>query len=142
MATEAQLLEVNDVGPVVAHSVRSFFDQPHHREIVLQLRAVGITWEETEGVAVTAPDTTGTAGVTGKTFVLTGTLPTLTRDAAKDMIEAAGGKVTGSVSKKTSYVVAGTEAGSKLEKANELGIAVLDEAALLALLQDHQGQTD
>ncbi|MBX9715699.1 MAG: NAD-dependent DNA ligase LigA, partial [Burkholderiaceae bacterium] len=80
-ATEAQLLEVNDVGPVVAHSVRSFFDQPHHREIVEQLRAVGITWEETEGTAVAAPEATGIAGVTGKTFVLTGTLPTLTRDA-------------------------------------------------------------
>ncbi|OYT99894.1 MAG: DNA ligase (NAD(+)) LigA [Burkholderiales bacterium PBB1] len=135
-ATEAQLLEVNDVGPVVAHSVRSFFDQPHHREIVEQLRAVGITWEETEGTAVAAPEATGIAGVTGKTFVLTGTLPTLTRDAAKELIEAAGGKVTGSVSKKTNYVVAGAEAGSKLDKANELGIAVLDESALLALLQD------
>jgi len=135
-ATEAQLLEVNDVGPVVAHSVRSFFDQPHHREIVEQLRAVGIAWEETEGVAVAAPDATGIAGVTGKTFVLTGTLPTLTRDAAKDLIEAAGGKVTGSVSKKTNYVVAGAEAGSKLDKANELGVRVLDESGLLALLQD------
>ena len=133
-ATEAQLLEVNDVGPVVAHSVRSFFEQSHHREIVEQLRAVGIAWEETERVAVTAPDATGIAGVTGKTFVLTGTLPTLTRDEAKEMIEAAGGKVTGSVSKKTNYVVAGSEAGSKLDKANELGIAVLDEAALVALL--------
>ena len=136
-ATEAQLLEVNDVGPVVAHSVRSFFDQPHHREVVEQLRAVGISWEETEGVAVTAPDATGIAGVTGKTFVLTGTLPTLTRDAAKEMIEAAGGKVTGSVSKKTNYVVAGAEAGSKLDKANELGITVLDEGGLLTLLQSH-----
>ena len=133
-ATEAQLLEVNDVGPVVAHSVRSFFEQSHHREIVEQLRAVGIAWEETVRVAVTAPDATGIAGVTGKTFVLTGTLPTLTRDEAKEMIEAAGGKVTGSVSKKTNYVVAGSEAGSKLDKANELGIAVLDEAALVALL--------
>ncbi len=138
-ATEAQLLEVNDVGPVVALSVRSFFDQPHHREVVEQLRAVGISWEETEGVAVTAPDATGIAGVTGKTFVLTGTLPTLTRDAAKEMIEAAGGKVTGSVSKKTNYVVAGTEAGSKLDKATELGVTVLDENGLLALLQGQIG---
>ncbi len=135
-ATEAQLLEVNDVGPVVAHSVRSFFDQPHHREIVEQLRAVGITWEETEGTAAAAPEATGIAGVTGKTFVLTGTLPTLTRDAAKELIEAAGGKVTGSVSKKTNYVVAGAEAGTKLDKANELGIAVLDEAGLIALLNN------
>ena len=135
-ATEAQLLEVNDVGPVVAHSVRSFFDQPYHREIALQLRAVGITWEETEGVAVAAPDENGIAGVTGKTFVLTGTLPTLTRDEAREMIEAAGGKVTGSVSKKTSYVVGGSEAGSKLDKANELGVSVLDEAGLVALLNN------
>ena len=135
-ATEAQLLEVNDVGPVVAHSVRSFFDQPHHREIVEQLRAVGIGWEETEGTASASPEAPGIEGVTGQTFVLTGTLPTLTRDAAKELIEAAGGKVTGSVSKKTNYVVAGAEAGSKLDKANELGIAVLDESALLALLQD------
>ena len=134
-ATEEQLLQVNDVGPVVAHSVRSFFEQPHHRDVVQQLRDVGITWEETDGVAVTAPEAAGIAGVTGKTFVLTGTLPTLTRDAAKEMIEAAGGKVTGSVSKKTNYVVAGTEAGSKLDKANELGVMVLDEAGLLALLQ-------
>jgi DNA ligase (NAD+) len=134
-ATEAQLLDVNDVGPVVAHSVRSFFDQPHHREIIEQLRAVGISWEETEGVAVAAPDATGIAGVTGRTFVLTGTLPTLTRDAAKELIEAAGGKVTGSVSKKTNYVVAGSEAGSKLDKANELGVMVLDEAGLLGLLK-------
>lgn len=133
-ATEAQLLEVNDVGPVVAHSVRSFFDQPHHREIVEQLRAVGITWEETEGTASASPEAPGLDGVAGQTFVLTGTLPTLTRDAAKALIEAAGGKVTGSVSKKTNYVVAGSEAGSKLDKANELGVTVLDEAALLALL--------
>ena len=133
-ATEAQLLEVNDVGPVVAHSVRSFFDQPHHREIVEQLRAVGIGWEETEGTASASPEAPGVEGVTGQTFVLTGTLPTLTRDAAKELIEAAGGKVTGSVSKKTNYVVAGSEAGSKLDKANELGVKVLDEAALIALL--------
>ena len=133
-ATETQLLEVNDVGPVVAHSVRSFFDQPHHREIVEQLRAVGLTWEENEGVASADAAPAGVEGVSGKTFVLTGTLPTLARDAAKDLIEAAGGKVSGSVSKKTHYVVAGSEAGSKLEKANELGVTVLNEAALLALL--------
>ncbi len=140
-ATEAQLLDVNDVGPIVAHSLRSFFDQPHHREVVEQLRAAGIVWEETEGIAVATAAAAGESdrpsmsAVAGKTFVLTGTLPTLARDAAKDLIEAAGGKVTGSVSKKTAYVVAGTEAGSKLDKANELGIAVLDEAALLVLLQ-------
>ena len=128
-ATEAQLLEVKDVGPVVARSVRSFFDQPHHREIVEQLRAAGITWEEGSG---TQP--VGIAGVAGQTFVLTGTLPTLSRDAARDLIEAAGGKVAGSVSRKTHFVVAGAEAGSKLDKAQELGVPVLDEAALLAML--------
>ncbi len=133
-ATEAQLLEVGDVGPVVAHSLRSFFDQPHHREIVDQLRAAGIVWAETEGIAAAAPDAPGIEGVAGRTFVLTGTLPTLTRDAAKALIESAGGKVTGSVSRKTNYVVAGAEAGSKLDKANALGVTVLDEAALIALL--------
>jgi DNA ligase (NAD+) len=136
-ATEVQLLEVNDVGPIVANSLRSFFLQPHHREVVEQLRAAGIRWEETEGIAIAAaeaPGSAGVAGIAGHTFVLTGTLPTLTRDAAQALIEAGGGKVTGSVSKKTRYVVAGADAGSKLGRAVELGITVLDEAALLALL--------
>lgn len=128
-ATEAQLLEVNDVGPIVAKSIHTFFAQPHNREVVEQLRACGVTWEEGEAAAQTPKP------LAGKTFVLTGTFPTLSRDEAKDLLEAAGAKVAGSVSKKTSYVVAGTEAGSKLEKAQELGIPVLDEAAMLALLQ-------
>jgi DNA ligase (NAD+) len=128
-ASVAQLLEVNDVGPVVAQSIRSFFDQPHHREVVEQLRAAGITWPEHEGEADTAPKP-----LAGRTLVLTGTLPTLGRDDAKALIEAAGGKVAGSVSKKTDWVVAGAEAGSKLDKARELGIPVLDEAGLHALL--------
>jgi len=123
-----RLLEVGDVGPVVAQSIRTFFDQPHNREVVEQLRACGITWEE--GV----PASAGPQPLAGKTLVLTGTLPTLGRDAAKDLIEAAGGTVSGAVSKKTSFVVAGTEAGSKLEKARTLGVAVLDEAGLLELL--------
>ena len=127
-ATEAQLLEVADVGPIVAKSIRTFFDQPHNREVVEQLRACGVTWEEGEA-AVRAPQP-----LAGKTLVITGTLPTLTRDEAKDRVEAAGGKVAGSVSKKTDYVVAGEEAGSKLLKAQELGVTVIDEAALLALL--------
>ncbi|TAG26135.1 MAG: NAD-dependent DNA ligase LigA [Burkholderiales bacterium] len=127
-ATEEQLLEVNDVGPIVAHSLRTFFDQPHNREVMEQLRAVGITWQEGEP-AERAPQT-----LAGKTFVLTGTFPTLSRDQAKDLLEAAGAKVSGSVSKKTSYVVAGADAGSKLDKAAELGIPVLDEAAMRALL--------
>ena len=127
------LLEVPDVGPVVAQSLRTFFDQPHNREVVEQLRAAGITWPEGEGAASDAP-----RPLLGKTLVLTGTLPTLSRDEAKDRIEAAGGKVSGSVSKKTHYVVAGAEAGSKLDKARDLGLTVLDEAGLLALL-DSEG---
>ncbi|MDP1686365.1 NAD-dependent DNA ligase LigA [Hydrogenophaga sp.] len=122
------LSEVNDVGPVVAQSIRTFFDQPHNREVVEQLRACGVTWEEGEP-AERAPQP-----LTGKTFVLTGTFPTLKREDAKALLEAAGAKVAGSVSKKTDYVVAGTDAGSKLDKANELGVAVLDEAGMLALL--------
>jgi DNA ligase (NAD+) len=128
-ASEEQLLEVNDVGPIVAHSLRTFFDQPHNREVMEQLRAVGITWEEGTPLE-RAPQT-----LSGKTFVLTGTFPTLSRDQAKDMLEAAGAKVSGSVSKKTSYVVAGEEAGSKLEKAKELGVPVVDEAQMLAMLE-------
>jgi DNA ligase (NAD+) len=128
-ANEAQLLEVPDVGPVVAHSIRTFFDQPHNREVVEQLRAVGITWDEHEGQPSTEPK-----ALSGKTFVLTGTLPTLEREAAKALIEAAGGKVSGSVSKKTDFVVAGEAAGSKLDKARELGVSVIDEAALRAML--------
>ncbi|WP_428425602.1 NAD-dependent DNA ligase LigA [Methylibium sp.] len=128
-ASVEQLLEVNDVGPVVAQSIRTFFDQPHNREVVEQLRAAGIAWDEHDGEADRSPKP-----LAGKTFVLTGTLPSLSRDAAKELIEAAGGKVAGSVSKKTDYVVAGEEAGSKLEKARSLGVAVIDEAALRALL--------
>jgi DNA ligase (NAD+) len=130
-ATPEQLLEVADVGPIVAQSVRTFFDQPHNREVVEQLRACGLTWAEGEPAAI-APKP-----LAGKTFVITGTLPTLSRDEAKDLLEAAGAKVAGSVSKKTSYLVAGAEAGSKLDKARELGIDILDEAGLKELLDDH-----
>ena len=135
-ATVEQLLQVNDVGPVVASSLRSFFDQPHNVEVVEQLRAAGVTWQESDGTEDRSPKP-----LTGKTFVLTGTLPTLSRDTAKELIEAAGGKVAGSVSKKTHYVVAGEEAGSKLDKARELQIAVLDEAGLLGLLAVPQTTT-
>ncbi|MFO1340322.1 MAG: NAD-dependent DNA ligase LigA [Burkholderiaceae bacterium] len=124
-----ELLEVPDVGPIVADSIRHFFDQPHHREVVEQLRAAGVHWPDVEGTASDAP-----RPLLGKTLVLTGTLPTLSRDEAKELIEAAGGKVSGSVSKKTHYVVAGDEAGSKLDKARELGVSVLDEAGLRDLL--------
>ena len=122
-----ELLQVNDVGQVVAKSIRTFFNQAHNREVAEQLRAAGIHWPEHEAALGPQP-------LLGKTLVLTGTLPTLARDDAKALIEAAGGKVAGSVSKKTDYVVAGTEAGSKLEKAQTLGVPVLDEAGLLALL--------
>ena len=129
-ASVEQLLEVQDVGPVVAQSIRTFFDQPHNVEVVEQLRAAGVGWQENDGaVADVAPKP-----LAGKIFVLTGTLPTLSRDDAKERIEAAGGKVSGSVSKKTHFVVAGEEAGAKLDKARELGIALLDEAGLLEML--------
>ena len=133
-ASEEQLLQVSDIGPIVAKSIRTFFEQAHNREVVEQLRACGVTWEEGEPAAVAAPKL-----LSGKTFVITGTLPSLSRDEAKDRLEAAGAKVSGSVSKKTDYVVAGEEAGSKLVKAQELGIAVIDEAALLALLESPAG---
>ena len=128
-ASVDQLLQVNDVGPVVAQSIHTFFAQPHHREVVAQLRACGVAWEEG------APVEGATLPLAGKTIVLTGTLPTLGRDEAKDLLEAAGAKVAGSVSKKTYCVVAGAEAGSKLDKAQALGIPVLDEDGLRALLQ-------
>ena len=127
-ASTDQLLQTPDVGPVVAESIHTFFQQAHNREVVEQLRAVGITWPEGE------PAPAALLPLAGKTFVLTGTLPTLSREQAKEMLEAAGAKVSGSVSKKTHYVVAGEEAGSKLDKARELGVAVLDEAGMLALL--------
>ncbi|HEX4511409.1 MAG TPA: NAD-dependent DNA ligase LigA [Burkholderiaceae bacterium] len=128
-ASVEQLLEVPDVGPIVAESVHDFFRQPHHVEVVEQLRAAGIEWPALEAQANDAH-----RPLLGKTLVLTGTLPTLSRDEAKELIEAAGGKVSGSVSKKTHWVVAGEEAGSKLEKARELGVPVVDEDGLRALL--------
>jgi DNA ligase (NAD+) len=127
-ASVERLLEVPDVGPIVAESIHAFFQQPHNREVIEQLRACGVHWEESEP-AVQAPKP-----LSGKTVVLTGTLPSLSRDEAKDLLEAAGAKVAGSVSKKTDYVVAGAEAGSKLDKARELGIAILDEDGLRRLL--------
>ena len=132
-ASEDELLQVPDIGPIVAHSIRTFFAQPHNREVVQQLREAGITWPEGPAAAQTAQSGQAQT-LAGQTFVLTGTLPTLSRDEAKALLEAAGAKVSGSVSKKTSYVVAGEEAGSKLEKAQALGITVIDEAAMRALL--------
>ncbi|KDB51004.1 DNA ligase, NAD-dependent [Sphaerotilus natans subsp. natans DSM 6575] len=139
-APPEQLLEVPDVGPIVAASLRTFFDQPHNCEVVEQLRAAGVTWDEHEG----APPVQSLP-LAGLTFVLTGTLPTMGRDQAKDLIEAAGGKVSSSVSKKTSYVVAGAEAGSKLDKAQSLSLPILDEEGLLQLvasLRVAQGGSD
>lgn len=123
------LQQVPDVGPIVAASIVAFFSESHNREIIAQLFAAGLHWTDGE------PADAGPKLLAGKTLVLTGTLPTLKRDDAKAMIEAAGGKVAGSVSKKTDFVVAGEEAGSKLEKAMELGVAVIDEAELLKLLE-------
>ena len=120
------LLTVNDVGPVVANSIISFMSESHNREVIEQLLASGIEFQVEEQIA--------SVDLSGKTFVLTGTLPTMSRDQAKALLEAAGAKVAGSVSQKTSYVVAGSDAGSKLEKANELGISILDEAALMKIL--------
>ncbi|HSJ79647.1 MAG TPA: NAD-dependent DNA ligase LigA [Thiobacillus sp.] len=128
-APESDLLAVRDVGPIVAQSISQFFAEPHNLEVVNKLRAAGVHWPESGGLVQS------TGVLAGKTLVLTGTLPTLTRDAAKERIEAAGGKVAGSVSKKTDYVVAGAEAGSKLVKAQELGVPILDEPGLLALLE-------
>ncbi len=128
-----RLQQVPDVGPVVAQSIADFFAEPHNRKVVHDLLAAGVEPEPVEAVAKEKP------GLAGKTFVLTGTLPTMTRDQARERIEAAGGKVTGSVSKKTDYVVAGDDPGSKYDKAVALSIPVLDEAGLLELLKpQHQ----
>ena len=135
-ASYEQLLAVRDVGPIVAQSIRTFFDQAHNCEVVEQLRAAGVNWPEHEP---SAEADAATLPLFGKTVVLTGTLPTLAREEAKAMLEAAGAKVAGSVSKKTHYVVAGAEAGSKLDKAQELGITILDEQGLMDLLASPPG---
>jgi DNA ligase (NAD+) len=128
-ASVEQLQEAPDVGPVVAESIAAFFRERHNREVIEQLRAAGVRWKEGE------PPKKAVAGpFTGKIVVLTGTLGAMSRDEAKDRIEAAGGKVSGSVSKKTDFVVAGEEAGSKLDRARELAVAVLDEEQFLKLL--------
>ena len=130
-ATIDQLLQVSDVGPTVAQSIRTFFDQAHNREVVEQLKACGVNWKE--GIASEG----ASLPLTGQTFVLTGTLQTMGRDEAQAKLEILGAKVSGSVSKKTHAVVAGAEAGSKLEKAQSLGVTVLDESAFQALLASH-----
>lgn len=136
-ADESALIEVPDVGPVVAQGIAQFFAEPHNKEVVEQLRASGVCWPEFQARS-------GKRGeLAGKTFVLTGTLPHMSRDEARERIEASGGKVAGSVSKKTDYVVAGAEAGSKLNKAQELNITILDEEALIGMLSpDLRGNSD
>ncbi|MDI6749271.1 MAG: NAD-dependent DNA ligase LigA [Rhodocyclaceae bacterium] len=128
-ADVATLQQVPEVGPVVAESIAHFFSEPHNRKVIEALIAAGVRWpEETGRRAIPAP-------FAGKTFVLTGTLPTLTREEAKALIEEKGGKVAGSVSKKTDYVVVGLDPGSKFTKAQELGITMLDEKQLRELLK-------
>ena len=124
-----ELETAEEVGPKVAHSIYTFFREPRNRELVERLREAGLRFAHEKKVREIGP-------LEGKTFVLTGTLPTLTRPEAKARIEAAGGKVTGSVSKKTNYVVAGAEAGSKLEKARKLGVTIIDEDGLRELLSE------
>ena len=128
-ADEGALLQVPDVGPVVARCIVEFLAEDHNREVIASLRQV-MRWPETEAAARPAD-----GRLAGKTFVLTGTLPTLRRDEAAALIEAVGGKVAGSVSKKTDYVVAGADAGSKLDKAQQLGLVILGEEELLELLR-------
>jgi len=128
-ASVEQLLEVNDVGPVVAEAIHNFFSEAHNQHVIEQLRAK-VSWPEGPP-APRAPQ----GALAGKTVVLTGTLPTLSREEAKEMLEAAGAKVAGSVSKKTDYVVAGADAGSKLAKAEELGVPVVDEDGMKKLLE-------
>jgi len=127
-ADEARLQQVPDVGPVVAASIAHFFAEAHNREVIENLAKVSVRGTPSEPVATDS-------AIAGKTFVLTGTLPSMTRDEAKALIEARGGKVAGSVSKKTDFVVAGAEAGSKLDKARELGVIILDQAQLMELLE-------
>ena len=127
-ADEAAIQEVPDIGPIVAAHVQHFFQQQHNREVIDELRNLGVKWTEQK------PRTVVEGHLTGKSFVITGTLDSMSRDQAADRITALGGKVSGSVSKKTSYVVVGAEPGSKLQKAQELGVPILDEAGFLQVL--------
>ncbi|MGH8397772.1 MAG: NAD-dependent DNA ligase LigA [Gammaproteobacteria bacterium] len=129
-ADEADLLQVPDVGPVVATAVVEFFHEVHNREVITALRKAGVHWVESKPAENTSPGL-----LSGKSFVLTGALATMTRDEAKARIQALGGKVSGSVSKKTDYLVVGAEPGSKLAEAKKLGTTVLDEPALQRLFK-------
>ncbi len=128
-ASAEDLTKVPDVGPIVAQRVRSFFEEQHNLDVIERLQESGVRWSDTQ------PSTVAEDGpLSGKTFVITGTLPTMTRDEAKALIQKEGGKVTGSVSSKTDFLVAGDKAGSKLARAQKLEVTVLDEAALLELI--------
>jgi DNA ligase (NAD+) len=128
-ADEETLLKVPDVGPVVAQRIRDFLDEEHNLEVIAQLQRLGVRWQDIDPTQV-AED----GPLSGMTFVITGTLSGMTRDEAKDLIQREGGKVTGSVSSKTSYLLAGEKAGSKLAKAEKLGVAVIDLEGLMKLL--------
>ena len=128
-ATEEELQSVTDVGPVVALRIKSFFAEQHNLDVIARMQEYGVEWVESEPAELPSD-----GALSGKTFVITGALPTMTRYAAKELIQSAGGKVTGSVSSKTDYLVAGEKAGSKLTKAEKLEVMVLDEAALQALI--------
>ena len=131
MAADVNVFQqVSDIGPIVAESLVQFFAEPHNQEVIAKLIELGLTWADSDGQSALP------GALAGKTFVLTGSLPNLSRDDAKALIEEVGGKVSGSVSKKTDYIVAGAEAGSKLDKAQSLGLVILDEAGLLALLDE------
>jgi len=128
-ADEETLIEIPEVGPIVAQHIVAFFTEPHNRAIIDSLVAHGIHWD---APAVTEK---GDKPLDGMRFVLTGGLDTLTRDEAKDQLQSMGAKVSGSVSKQTSYVVAGHDPGSKYQKAKDLGVKILDEQALKVLLE-------
>jgi DNA ligase (NAD+) len=127
-ADEEVLQQAEEVGPKVSQSILQFFHEPRNRKLVEKLRNAGLTFEHAIRKKAGGP-------LAGKTFVITGTLPNLSREEAKARVESAGGKVTGSVSKKTDYVLAGADPGSKLDKANQLGIPVIGEPELLELLK-------
>jgi DNA ligase (NAD+) len=129
-ASAETLQEANEIGPKVSDAIRQFFAEERNRELIERLRSAGLTFTGPKHARAEGP-------LKGITFVLTGTLPTLKRQEAKDRIEAAGGSVAGSVSNKTNYVVAGDDAGSKLDKAHQLNVPVIDEATLLTLLHSN-----
>ena len=135
-ADAARIQQVPDVGPIVAALVAAFVSSPQHRDVIERLQKLGVTWPDVEPLPTVASEDT----LVGQTFVVTGTLESMSRDEAQEALIALGAKVSKSVSKKTSYVVAGAEPGSKLQKAEELGVPVLDEKGFLALLESKKGR--